>query len=117
MIACAKTSQLHLFSILNLLCIAIAPLYRHFWVRVCVDENVESAVAGVELREKSHGGGNLTEDGLDFELDLFFGFWLGGQYFAETVFRRAQLDGRDWLTLVQNSLYQEVSMSLSIYSS
>lgn len=74
MITSAKTPQLDLLPILNFLCIAIAPFDRYFRICICIDEDIEGAITGVELRKKGHGGGDLTEDGLDFELYFFFGF-------------------------------------------
>ena len=79
MIARAKTPQLHLFPILNLLGVAVPPFHRHLRVRVRVDEDVEGAVAGIELGQKGHGGGDLAEDGLDLELDFLFRL-LGGRF-------------------------------------
>ena len=70
MVARAETSQLHLLPILNLLRVAISPFHRHFGVRICVDQDVERAIAGIELGQEGHGCCDLAEDGLDFELDL-----------------------------------------------
>jgi hypothetical protein len=44
MIAGAEASQLHLFSILDLLCVTVAPLYRNVRVRISINEYVEGAV-------------------------------------------------------------------------
>ncbi len=70
-----KTPQLHLLPILNLPRIAVAPLHGHLRVRIGVDEDVEGAVAGVELGEEGHRGGDLAEDRLDLGLNFFFGFF------------------------------------------
>ena len=51
MIACAETSQLHLLSIFNLLCITITPFDRHIRVRVSIHKHVECTVA-IELWKK-----------------------------------------------------------------
>lgn len=77
MIAGAKTPQLHLLPVLDLLGIAIPPFDRHVGVGVGVDEDVEGAVA-VELGEKGDGGGDLAEYRLDLRLDFFFGLFGGG---------------------------------------
>lgn len=74
MIARAKTPQLHLLPVLNLLGVAIPPFHRDLRVRVRVNQDVERAVARVELGEEGHGGGDLAEDGLNLELDFLFRF-------------------------------------------
>ena len=79
MITRAETSQLHFLAIFNLLGVAISPFHWHFRVRVCVDQDIERAVACFQLWKEGHGGGDLAEDGLDFELDFLlclFGGWL-----------------------------------------
>lgn len=63
--------QLHPLPALNLLGVAVPPLHRHLRVRVGVDQHVEGAVAR-ELREESHRGRDLAEDGGDLGLDLLF---------------------------------------------
>lgn len=73
----AKSPQLYLFPVRNLLGVAIAPFHRHVRVGVGVDEHVECTGA-VELGEEGHGGGDLPEYGLDFALDFEVGFWRGG---------------------------------------
>jgi len=67
-----KASQLHLFGVLDLFGVTIAPFNRHFGVRIGVDQDVEGAVA-VQNGEEGNGRGDLAEDCLDFVLDLFFG--------------------------------------------
>lgn len=69
MITCAKTPQLHLLPVLDLLGITIPPFYRYIGVCVCVDKDIECAVP-VELWEEGYGGGDLSEDRLDFGLDF-----------------------------------------------
>lgn len=87
MIRSAKIPQLHLLPILNLLCIRISPFHWHLTVCIRIHQHIERAIAGVELWEESYGGGDLAEDGLDFELDLFFGFFgVEGWGFADFVF-------------------------------
>ena len=107
MIARAETPQLHLLPILNLLGVAISPFHRHLRVRVRVDQDVERAIARVELGKEGHGGGDLAEDGLDFELDLLFGF-LGGWFGSVSAFevrkeRWHRGNGEGMLALVQHS--------------
>lgn len=70
MIARAETPQLHLLPVFNLLRVAIAPLHRHLRVGVRVDQDVERAVARIELRKEGYGGGDLAENGLDLQLDV-----------------------------------------------
>ena len=114
MIARAKTPQLHLFPILNLLGVAVPPFHRHLRVRVRVDEDVEGAVAGIELGQKGHGGGDLAEDGLDLELDFLFRL-LGGRVRGVTVLEvRGVVEGgrgrkRGVLALAQRFLCQAAS--------
>lgn len=85
MIARAETPQLHLLSIHYLLCVAISPFHWHFRVRVCVDQDIECAVAGIELRKERYGGCDLAEDGLDFKLNILFCL-LGGWFRCISVF-------------------------------
>ena len=92
MIARAETPQLHLFPILNLLGVAISPLHRHFRVRVRVDQDVEGAIARIELREEGYGSCDLAEDGLDFELDLLFRL-LRGRFGGVAVLEVRKMDG------------------------
>ena len=94
MIARAETPQLHLLPILNLLGVAVPPLHRHLRVRVRVDQDVERAIARVELGEEGHRGCDLAEDGLDFELDLLFGF-LRGWFGSVSVFEVRKGDGTE----------------------
>jgi hypothetical protein len=76
MITRTETSQLHFLAVFDLLCIAISPFHGHFRVSVCVDQDIEGAVSGIELREECDRGSDLAENGLDFELDFFLGlFW------------------------------------------
>jgi hypothetical protein len=75
MIARAETPQLHLFAVLDLLGVAVAPFKGNFRVCVCVDEHIECAVA-VQHRQKGDGSRNLSEDGLDFCLYLCLGLLL-----------------------------------------
>jgi len=70
----AKTPQLHLLPILNLLRIAISPLQRHFAVGICIHQHVECAICAIERGEEGHGGGDLAEERLDLGLDLGVGF-------------------------------------------
>lgn len=76
MISSAETPQLHLLPILDFFGVAISPLYWDVRISVSVDKDVESAIA-VELWEERHGGGDLSENGLDLGLDFLFSF-LGG---------------------------------------
>lgn len=46
MIACAETSQLYLFTALNLLSIAITPFNRNIRVGIRIDKNIECAWLG-----------------------------------------------------------------------
>ena len=92
MIARAETPQLHFLPIFNLLGVAISPFHRHFRVRVRVDQDVEGAVARIELWQEGHGGCDLAEDGLDLELDLLFGF-LGGWLRSVSAFEVRKRDG------------------------
>ena len=81
MIARTETPQLHLLSVLNLLRVTVPPFHRHLRVRIRVNQDVERAIPGVELREEGYGGCNLAEDGLDLELDLLLCLlwgWVGG---------------------------------------
>ena len=94
MIARAETPQLHLLPILNLLGVAVSPFHRHLRVRVRVDQDVERAIARVELGKEGHGGRDLAEDGLDFELDLLFGF-LGGCFGSISAFEVRRRDGTE----------------------
>jgi hypothetical protein len=71
----AKAPQLHLFAVLDLLRITVAPFYGDFRVGVSVDEDVEGAVS-VQDREEGHGCGDLAEDRLNLVLDFFLGFFL-----------------------------------------
>lgn len=84
MIICTKASQLHLFGVLDLLGVTVAPFHRHFGVRIGVDQDVEGAVA-VQNGEEGNGRGDLAEDCLDFVLDLFFGLLDGGCGLGVTV--------------------------------
>lgn len=91
MVARAETPQLHLLPVFNLLRVAIAPLHRHFRVRVRVDQDVERAVARIELRKEGHGGGDLAENGLDFKLDVLLRLlrgWFGRRVSVFEVRRR-----------------------------
>lgn len=83
MIRRAEASQLHPLPVLNLLGVRVPPLDRDVAIRICVDEDVEGAVAA-ELGEKSDGGGDLAEDGGDFGLDLGLGLFFVGE---ESVIR------------------------------
>lgn len=78
MITRAKTPQLHLLPVLDLLGIAVAPFYRDVGICISVDQNVECAVP-IELRQEGDGSGDLSEYRLDLCLDFFLGFlgrWL-----------------------------------------
>ena len=92
MVARAETPQLHFLPILNLLGVAVPPFHRHLRVRIRVDQDVERAIARVELWEEGHGGCDLAEDGLDFELDVLFGF-LGGWFGSVSAFKIRKRDG------------------------
>ena len=99
MIARAETPQLHLLPVFNLLGVAIAPLHRHLRVGVRVDQDVERAVARIELRKEGHGGGDLAENGLDLKLDVLLRL-LGGWLRRVSVFKVrkegwAQLKGKE----------------------
>lgn len=72
MIARAETSQLHLLAILYLLGVAISPFNRHFGVRICIDQDIERAVTGIELWKEGYRGCDLAKDRLDFKLYLLF---------------------------------------------
>lgn len=74
MVARAKTPQLHLLPVLDLLSVAVAPFYGHVRIRVRVHQDVKSAVP-VELGKEGHRGGDLPEYRLDLGLDLLFGFF------------------------------------------
>jgi len=76
MITRTKPPELHPLGVINLLGVAVAPLDGHVGIGVGVDEHVEGTVAG-ELGEEGDGGGDLAEDGGDFVLDFFFGFFEG----------------------------------------
>lgn len=76
MISSAETPQLHLLPVLDLFGVAISPLYRNVRISVSVDKDVESAIA-IELWEEGHGGGDLSENGLDLGLDFLLGFLRG----------------------------------------
>ena len=91
MVARAETPQLHLLPVLNLLGVAVPPFHRHLRVRVRVDQDVERAIARVELGEEGDGGGDLAEDGLDLELDVLFGF-LGGWFGSVSAFEVRRRD-------------------------
>lgn len=80
-----KPPQLHPLPILNLLGVAVAPLDGHLGRRVGIHQDVEGAVAALELGEEGHGGGDLPEDGGDLGLDLGFGLFFGG-FFGGVVF-------------------------------
>lgn len=73
MIIRAEASQLHLFSVLDLLGVTVAPFNRHVGVRIGVYQDIECAVP-VQDRKKRNGGGDLAEDGLDLVLDFLLGF-------------------------------------------
>lgn len=62
MIARAKAPQLHLLSILYLFRVAISPFHWHLRVRICVDQDIECAVAGIELWKECHRGCDLAKD-------------------------------------------------------
>ena len=86
MITRTKTPQLHLFPVLDLLGIAIAPFQRYFRVCVCIDQDIERAIA-IELWEKGNGCGDLAEYGLDLVLDLLLRFLGWGFAFARAKIR------------------------------
>jgi hypothetical protein len=67
---------LHLFSILNLLSIRVAPFDRNFAIGIGVDKHVECAVA-VELRQECNRRSYLSENSGDFGLDLGLCFLRG----------------------------------------
>jgi phage host-nuclease inhibitor protein Gam len=75
MIASAKASELHLFAILNLFRITVAPFKRHFGISIGIHKDVESAVS-VQHWQESHGRRNLPENGLDFRLNFRLGLLL-----------------------------------------
>lgn len=70
-----KPPQLHLLPLLNLPRIAIAPLHRHLTIRIRIDKNIKRTWP-IQLWQKSHRGGDLSEYRLDFFLDFRFGFFL-----------------------------------------
>lgn len=76
MIASAEASELHLLAILDLLRIAVAPFEWDIRVGVSIDKNVECAVS-VEHWQESHGGRDLSENGLNLRLNFRLGllFW------------------------------------------
>lgn len=78
MIARAKTPQLHLLPILNLLSIAVTPLHRHLAIGIRVHQDVKRAIA-LQLRQECHRRRDLSEDGLDLRLDLDLGFLSRGR--------------------------------------
>lgn len=88
MVICAEASELHLLGVFDLLRVAVAPFDRHFRVCVRIYEHIECAIP-IENRKEGHGGGDLSEDGLDFVLDLFLGFLdrFGGRCGRITVAR------------------------------
>lgn len=73
MVIRAEASQLHLFSVFDLLGVTVAPFNRHIRVRIGVYQDVERAIP-VQDRKKRNRGGDLAEDGLDLVLDFLFGF-------------------------------------------
>ncbi len=75
-ITSTKASQLHLLSVLDLLGVAIAPFNGHIGISVGVYKHIKGAVA-VELWQKGHGSGDLSEYRLDLCLDYFLRL-LGG---------------------------------------
>lgn len=78
MVRRAEAPELDPLAVLDFLCVGVAPLDGDVAVGVCVDEDVEGAVAG-ELGEEGDGGGDLAEDGGDFGLDLGFGLVFFGE--------------------------------------
>jgi hypothetical protein len=64
-----ETPQLNLLTILDLFRITVSPFNRNIRVRVGVDHDVERAIAVQHWQERD-GCGDLSEDGLDFFLDL-----------------------------------------------
>lgn len=81
MILRTEPAQLHALAADDLLAAvgAVAPFHGHVAVGVGVDEDIEGVGAAVELREEGDAGGDLSEDGGYFGLDLGFGFGLGGR--------------------------------------
>ncbi len=78
MVRGAKTPQLHLFSILDLLGIAVPPFHRHIAVCICIHQYIERAVT-FQLGQESDRGCDLSEDGLDLGLNLCVGLlWRWG---------------------------------------
>lgn len=73
MVIRAEASQLHLFSVFDLLGVTVAPFNRHVGVRIGVYKDVERAIP-VQDRKKRNRGGDLAEDGLDLVLDFLLGF-------------------------------------------
>lgn len=92
MIARAETPQLHLLPIFYLLRVAVSPFHRHFRVCIGVDQDIESAVAGIELWKEGHRGCDLAEDRLDFKLDLLLRL-LWGRFRGVSVFEVRKRDG------------------------
>ena len=70
----AETPELHFLGILDFLGVAVAPFDGDFGVSVSVHQDIECAVA-IEDGQEGHGGGDLSEDGLDFVLDFLFGLF------------------------------------------
>lgn len=77
MIPRTEPAQPHLLPALNLAPVAVPPLHGHVRVRVRVDQHVERR-RRVQLGQERHRGGDLSEYGLNFALDVGFGFVGGG---------------------------------------
>lgn len=69
----AEAPKLYLLGILDIFGITVAPFDRYFRVCICVDKNVECAVA-VQHGKECNRGSDLSEDSLDLLLDLLFCF-------------------------------------------
>lgn len=82
MIARTETSQLHLFPVFDLFSVAITPFNGNIRVGVRIHKYIECAIT-VELWKKCHGGGDLTENGLDLGLDLLLRLIWGWEFVAD----------------------------------
>lgn len=73
MVVGAEAPKLYLLGILDIFGIAVTPFDRNFRVCICVDKDVECAVA-VQHGKECNRGSDLSEDSLDLLLDLLFCF-------------------------------------------
>lgn len=67
-----ETSQHDLFRVLDFLCITVSPFQGHLTVGICIDKDIECAIA-VEHWQEGDRCCDLPEQGLNLGLDLALG--------------------------------------------